>query len=113
MAGASGTPLGSVATKEATRSCLGHQGKTANTPTPGVARGRGVSQAKNHHVTMLDRAARRDQYESELITSPPARVPSCHHVLIEIEPLMNWTCPSPIITLAPPEWLLLALTMLE
>jgi hypothetical protein len=31
----------------------------------------------------------RDQYESELITSPPARVPSCHQVVIEIELLMN------------------------
>jgi hypothetical protein len=49
-----------------------------------------------------------NQYESELITSPLARVPSCHHAFIEIELLTNWTWPSAIITLHPPGWLLVA-----
>ena len=40
--------------------------------------------------------------------SPLACVPSCHHVFIEIELLMNWTWPSAIITLQPPGWLLVA-----
>ena len=42
------------------------------------------------------------------MTSPLALVPSCHHVLIEIELLMNWTWPSAIATLQPPGWLLVA-----
>ena len=57
---------------------------------------------------VADDRGRNRQYESELITSPLALVPSCHHVLIEIELLMNWTWPSAIATLQPPGWLLVA-----
>ena len=54
-----------------------------------------------------------NQYESELITSPRARVPKDHQICIAIELLMNETCPSAKQTLAPPGWLLLELVMLE
>src|SRR5271166_2986222 len=47
------------------------------------------------------------------MTSPFARVPSCHHVFIAIELLMNCTWPSAIITLQPPGWLLVAGVMFE
>ena len=51
-----------------------------------------------------------DQYDSDEITSPLARVPSAHQVGIAIEFLMNFTLPSPNPTLTPPEWKLEALT---
>ena len=45
---------------------------------------------------------------SELMTSPWLRVPSAHHVWRLTESLMNFTEPSPMPTLTPPGWLLVA-----
>ncbi len=104
--------------QKAARNCLGQQESTsAPTPTPGRI-GVGVASGRKNTTVwsplpVPDRAAGRDQYESELITSPPARVPSCHHVFIEIELLMNVTWPSAIRTLQPPGWLLEAFMMFE
>src|SRR3984957_4320747 len=39
--------------------------------------------------------------------SPPARVPSAHHVCRLTVFLMNWTWPSPMAMFTPPGWLLL------
>ena len=50
----------------------------------------------------------RDQYASELITSPKARLPRAHQVCRLTESLMNLTEPSVKATFTPPEWLLLA-----
>jgi hypothetical protein len=48
------------------------------------------------------------QYESELSTSPPARVPSPHHVCRLTDDLMKCTDPSAKQTFTPPECRLLA-----
>ena len=42
------------------------------------------------------------------MTSPPLRVPSAHQTGRLIVSLMNWTWPSPMTTLTPPGWLLVA-----
>jgi hypothetical protein len=49
-------------------------------------------------------AATRPQYESELITSPPLRVPRPHQMFWAIELLTNRTLPSAIATFTPPGW---------
>ncbi len=53
------------------------------------------------------------QYESELITSPPAIVPSCIHVCILTEDFTKRTLPSANSTLQPPGCWLVALTICE
>src|SRR4051794_17880803 len=50
-----------------------------------------------------------DQYWSALMTSPPARLPKAHQVAWPIVSLTNFTEPSPMATLTPPGWLLVAL----
>ncbi len=60
----------------------------------------------------ISRASRRaphanaDQYESELMVSPPLRVPMAHQLCGETESLMKWTEPSAKPTFTPPGWLL-------
>ena len=44
------------------------------------------------------------QYESELMTSPPAIVPRARQVLPSMELLMKWTLPSANTALTPPGW---------
>src|SRR5262249_16359333 len=49
------------------------------------------------------------QYESALITSLPARVPSPHQTCIAIAPLTKRAEPSAMVQLTPPGWKLVAL----
>ena len=76
----------------------------------GGARGLGLEAGPGPGGSLVrSTAPRSDQYESELMTSPLARVPSAHQMFMLIVLFTNRTLPSAIIVLTPPGCMLLAL----
>ena len=76
-----------------------HEGMTRRLP-----RGRHARSTPGPPHRPVGEGRELNQYESALITSPPARVPRAFHVLKLTFDLMNRTDPSMRSTLAPPGW---------
>src|SRR5262249_2559964 len=74
----------------------------------GSNRAQANPQARRTRLVSFRQNARSDQYESELITSPPAIVPSARQVTPLTEFLAKCTLPSANRAFTPPLWKLLA-----